>query len=172
MRVVSIGIAIASTIILFKCQPVEKMKKDTSVFEVPSKNNLNASLKVDTSNCALLYLMLNQPCVLTTSRLTTKNLKSIEIWIPPENPGFNCAMFSLQDKEVILRFGEVDIQMNTKRKPKKAEPIRTFLLANYEYSNSMKTIELMYYPAGSVYKLVVRIENDKAQIKDFFCYSI
>ena len=173
MRMLSIGITIATTIILFKCQSNEKIERDFSVFEVPSKNNLNdSSLKLDTSNCALLYHMLNQPCVLTTSRLTAKDLKSIEIWIPPEKPGFNCAMFSLLHKEVTLRSGEIDIQTVTKVKPQKEEPIRTFYLRSYEYSNGIKTIELMYYPAGSIYKLVVIVDKDKALVKDFFCYKI
>ena len=173
MRTVVIGVTIAATIILFKCQSNEKLERDSSIVEMPSKNNLNTdSSMVDTSNCALLDLMLNQPCVLTTSRLTTKSLEGIEIHIPPEIPGVNCTMFSLLDKEVILRSGEIDIQTASNIKLQKAEPIRTFYLTSYKHSNGMKTIELSYYPAGSKYKLVVSVDQGKALIKDFFCYSI
>ena len=74
MRMLSIGITIATTIILFKCQSNEKIERDFSVFEVPSKNNLNdSSLKLDTSNCALLYHMLN-PVSYTHLTLPTKRI--------------------------------------------------------------------------------------------------
>lgn len=123
----------------------------------------------DTSDCLILLEMLHKECVRLNARLGVPTLKQIFILVPLNKYVLDCDQFTFNNIPVIVSHQVVKIDSLRNNKPQKDEPIRTFFLIDYKRGSNYKRIELLYTPSGSIFKIVVKIDQDKAVIDDFFC---
>lgn len=123
----------------------------------------------DTTDCSILLEMLKKECVALNTRLSVHGLKQISILVPLNKYVLDCDQFKLGNIPVVVNHQDVTIDSLKKDKPLENEPIRKLLLIDYKRWSNYKSIELLYAPSGSIFKIVVKMDNDKAAIDDFFC---
>jgi len=156
---------------LFKCQSNSEATSNLNSDNRIEDEEPPIVLLKDTTDCSLLLEVLKKECVAVTSRLNVPTLEQIVILVPSGKYKLDCNQFTLGEIPVSVKHQVVDLDTIRNYKPQKDEPVRKFYTMDYKNRNGYKIIELFYSPSGSIYKLTVKIDEEKAMVDDFFCAS-
>lgn len=131
---------------------------------------LKETLK-DTTDCLIILELLKKECANVNGRLSFPALKQIRLLVPSKKYFLDCNQFTLGEIPVVVDHQDVKIK-DLETKSTRDEPIRTFYLMDYKRWSTYKSIELFHAPSGSIFKIVVKIDKDKAVIDHSLCAKL